>query len=84
MLVSLTTPVKLYWRLTDSFWIPSHQFLRCFFTLWYVINRTVIRSTDCLGTPEELKSLIDKAHELGITVLLDMVHSHACKNILDG
>jgi len=36
------------------------------------------------GTPEELKSLIDKAHELGITVLLDMVHSHACKNILDG
>jgi hypothetical protein len=40
--------------------------------------------TDRLGTPEELKSLIDKAHELGITVLLDMVHSHACKNILDG
>jgi hypothetical protein len=40
--------------------------------------------TDRQGTPEELKSLIDKAHELGITVLLDMVHSHACKNILDG
>lgn len=39
---------------------------------------------DLPGTPEELKSLIDKAHELGITVLLDMVHSHACKNILDG
>jgi len=36
------------------------------------------------GTPEELKSLIDKAHEMGMTVLLDMVHSHACKNILDG
>ena len=40
--------------------------------------------SDGPGTPEELKSLIDKAHELGITVLLDMVHSHACKNILDG
>jgi len=40
--------------------------------------------TQPIGTPEELKSLIDKAHELGITVLLDMVHSHACKNILDG
>jgi 1,4-alpha-glucan branching enzyme len=40
--------------------------------------------TDCLGTPEELKSLIDKAHEMGITVLLDVVHSHACKNVLDG
>ncbi|ODO09900.1 1,4-alpha-glucan-branching enzyme [Cryptococcus amylolentus CBS 6273] len=36
------------------------------------------------GTPEELKSLIDKAHELGFSVLLDVVHSHACKNILDG
>ncbi|ORX35765.1 putative 1,4-alpha-glucan branching enzyme [Kockovaella imperatae] len=36
------------------------------------------------GTPEELKSLIDKAHELGMTVLLDVVHSHACKNVLDG
>lgn len=36
------------------------------------------------GTPEELKSLIDKAHEMGFTVLLDVVHSHACKNILDG
>ncbi|KAI0700723.1 glycoside hydrolase superfamily [Cytidiella melzeri] len=36
------------------------------------------------GTPEELKELIDTAHGLGITVLLDMVHSHACKNVLDG
>lgn len=36
------------------------------------------------GTPEELKCLIDTAHELGITVLLDIVHSHACKNVLDG
>ncbi|WWC70138.1 1,4-alpha-glucan-branching enzyme [Kwoniella pini CBS 10737] len=36
------------------------------------------------GTPEELKSLIDKAHELGLTVLLDVVHSHASKNIEDG
>lgn len=42
------------------------------------------QDADGAGTPEELKSLIDKAHELGITVLLDMVHSHACKNILDG
>lgn len=36
------------------------------------------------GTPEELKELIDTAHGMGITVLLDMVHSHACKNVLDG
>jgi 1,4-alpha-glucan branching enzyme len=37
-----------------------------------------------LGTPEELMELIDTAHGLGITVLLDVVHSHACKNVLDG
>lgn len=36
------------------------------------------------GTPDELKELIDTAHSLGITVLLDIVHSHACKNVLDG
>ncbi|KAI2641983.1 alpha amylase [Xylaria nigripes] len=36
------------------------------------------------GTPEDLKELIDTAHGLGIVVLLDVVHSHASKNILDG
>ncbi|KAJ8957842.1 hypothetical protein NQ318_001838 [Aromia moschata] len=36
------------------------------------------------GTPEELKRLVDRAHELGLVVLLDMVHSHASKNVLDG
>ncbi|GAB5587598.1 alpha-1 [Umbelopsis nana] len=36
------------------------------------------------GTPEDLMELIDTAHGLGITVLLDVVHSHACKNVLDG
>jgi 1,4-alpha-glucan branching enzyme len=40
--------------------------------------------TDLLGTPEELMELVDTAHGLGITVLLDVVHSHACKNVLDG
>ena len=36
------------------------------------------------GTPDELKELIDTAHSMGIVVLLDVVHSHACKNVLDG
>ncbi|KAG6455083.1 1,4-alpha-glucan-branching enzyme [Manduca sexta] len=36
------------------------------------------------GTPCELKQLIDRAHEMGIYVLLDVVHSHASKNTLDG
>ncbi len=36
------------------------------------------------GTPEELKSLIDTAHSLGIRVLLDVVHSHSVKNTQEG
>ncbi len=36
------------------------------------------------GTPESLKRLIDEAHGLGIMVFLDLVHSHAVKNINEG
>uniref|UniRef100_A0A8D8R297 1,4-alpha-glucan-branching enzyme n=2 Tax=Cacopsylla melanoneura TaxID=428564 RepID=A0A8D8R297_9HEMI len=36
------------------------------------------------GTPEELKYLIDACHKAGLYVLLDVVHSHASKNVLDG
>ncbi len=36
------------------------------------------------GKPEDLKYLVNKAHELGIRVLLDIVHSHAVKNTTEG
>ncbi len=36
------------------------------------------------GTPYELKELINTAHQMGITVLLDLVHSHAVKNTAEG
>lgn len=36
------------------------------------------------GTPEELKQLVDAAHELGIAVVMDIVHSHAVKNEVEG
>ena len=36
------------------------------------------------GTPEELKKLIDDAHQLGIAVIMDLVHSHAVKNEAEG
>ncbi|KAK0054708.1 1 4-alpha-glucan-branching enzyme [Biomphalaria pfeifferi] len=36
------------------------------------------------GSPEELKELVDTAHDHGIVVLLDIVHSHASKNTVDG
>lgn len=36
------------------------------------------------GTPDELKKLIDTAHQLGIMVIIDLVHSHAVKNEVEG
>ncbi|MES2893382.1 MAG: alpha amylase C-terminal domain-containing protein [Bacteroidota bacterium] len=36
------------------------------------------------GTPEELKYLVDKAHNMGIAVIMDIVHSHAVKNLAEG
>jgi 1,4-alpha-glucan branching enzyme len=36
------------------------------------------------GTPEELKHLIDTAHTKGIRVFMDMVHSHAVNNEVEG
>ncbi|NOX57526.1 MAG: 1,4-alpha-glucan-branching enzyme [Planctomycetes bacterium] len=35
------------------------------------------------GTPDALKKLIDTAHGLGLVVLLDVIHSHCVKNVLD-
>lgn len=36
------------------------------------------------GTPEDLKKLIDDAHGYGIGVIMDLVHSHAVKNEVEG
>ena len=36
------------------------------------------------GTPEELKELIGTAHEMGILVIMDLVHSHTVKNTYEG
>ena len=36
------------------------------------------------GTPEELMALVDEAHEHGIAVIMDIVHSHAVKNEIEG
>jgi 1,4-alpha-glucan branching enzyme len=36
------------------------------------------------GTPDDLKNLIDTAHSYGIAVIMDIVHSHAVKNSIEG
>ncbi|KAF1833141.1 alpha-glucan branching enzyme [Decorospora gaudefroyi] len=49
----------------------------------YQIN-SFFAASSRYGFPDDLKELVDTAHGMGITVLLDMVHSHASKNVLDG
>ena len=36
------------------------------------------------GTPDDLKRLIDEAHRNGLAVIMDIVHSHAVKNEVEG
>ncbi|MEL6675848.1 MAG: alpha-amylase family glycosyl hydrolase, partial [Bacteroidota bacterium] len=40
--------------------------------------------TSRFGTPEDLKYLINEAHKRGIAVIMDIVHSHAVKNLAEG
>ncbi|MDP1621693.1 MAG: alpha-amylase family glycosyl hydrolase [Bacteroidales bacterium] len=49
---------------------------------YHVTNFFAVSSR--FGTPEELKYLIRKAHEQGIAVLMDVVHSHSAKNTMEG
>ena len=36
------------------------------------------------GTPEDLKELIDAAHAMGLAVVMDIIHSHAVSNEVEG
>ncbi len=36
------------------------------------------------GTPDELAELVDAAHEMSLFVIMDIVHSHAVKNTVEG
>jgi 1,4-alpha-glucan branching enzyme len=40
--------------------------------------------TSRFGSPEDLKYLVNKAHGLGLTAIMDIVHSHAVKNFAEG
>ncbi|CAL5205530.1 unnamed protein product [Lathyrus oleraceus] len=49
---------------------------------YHVTNFFAVSSRS--GSPEDLKYLIDKAHSLGLNVLMDVIHSHASNNVTDG
>ncbi|MBQ7296809.1 MAG: 1,4-alpha-glucan-branching enzyme, partial [Alistipes sp.] len=49
----------------------------------YHVSNFFAPSSRC-GTPEELKELIRRAHEMGIAVIMDLVHAHYVKNLNEG
>ncbi len=60
--------------------IPEHPY---YGSIGYHVSSFYAPSSR-FGTPEELKSLVDKAHALGIRVIMDIVHSHAAGNEVEG
>ncbi|CAN6438715.1 unnamed protein product [Victoria cruziana] len=71
---------KLGYNAVQLMAIQEHSYYASF---GYHVTNFFAASSRC-GTPDDLKSLIDKAHELGLLVLMDIVHSHSSNNVLDG
>ncbi|MDD4144736.1 MAG: alpha amylase C-terminal domain-containing protein [Prolixibacteraceae bacterium] len=60
--------------------IPEHPYYGSF---GYHVSSFFAPSSR-FGTPFELKRLIDEAHGMGLAVIMDIVHSHAVKNEVEG
>ncbi len=60
--------------------IPEHPYYGSFG--YHVSSFFAVSSR--FGTPEELKMLIQEAHDMGIAVIMDLIHSHAVKNEVEG
>ena len=72
--------VKLGYNTLQLMAIQEHPYYGSFG--YQVSNFFAVSSR--FGTPDDLKALIDEAHKYGIAVLLDLVHSHAVKNEVEG
>jgi len=60
--------------------IPEHPYYGSF---GYHVS-SFFAASSRFGTPDELRQLIDEAHGMGIAVIMDLVHSHAVKNEVEG
>lgn len=60
--------------------IPEHPYYGSF---GYHVS-SFFAASSRFGTPYELKQLVDEAHGMGMAVIMDLVHSHAVKNEVEG
>ncbi len=49
---------------------------------YHVANFFAVSSR--FGTPDDFKYLVDEAHRSGLRVIIDLIHSHAVKNVAEG
>jgi len=60
--------------------IPEHPYYASF---GYHVS-SFFAASSRFGTPEDLKELIDTAHSAGLRVIMDLIHSHAVNNEVEG
>jgi len=60
--------------------IPEHPYYASF---GYQVS-SFFAASSRFGTPEDLKELIDTAHAAGLRVIMDLIHSHAVSNEIEG
>jgi 1,4-alpha-glucan branching enzyme len=60
--------------------LPEHPYYGSF---GYHVS-SFFAASSRFGPPEDLKALVDAAHGAGLTVLMDLVHSHAVNNEVEG
>jgi 1,4-alpha-glucan branching enzyme len=60
--------------------IPEHPYYGSF---GYQVS-SFFAASSRFGTPEDLKALIDEAHSAGLAVIIDLIHSHAVSNEVEG
>ena len=71
---------KLGYNVIQLMAIPEHPYYGSFG--YHVSSFFAVSSR--FGTPEELKMLIQEAHDMGIAIIMDLIHSHAVKNEIEG
>ena len=60
--------------------IPEHPYYGSF---GYQVS-SFFAASSRFGTSEDLKALIDEAHSAGLAVIIDLIHSHAVSNEVEG
>ncbi len=60
--------------------IPEHPYYGSF---GYQVS-SFFAASSRFGTPEDFKALIDAAHGNGLAVIIDLIHSHAVSNEVEG